>query len=62
MAKSIASAGAAKATGGAATIESVADVLERELQPLIADWLKRVEQEPDLRRIPLSFEDPVGTC
>jgi hypothetical protein len=60
VAKSIASAGAAKATGGAATIESVADVLERELQPLIADWLKRVEQEPDLRRIPLSFEDRTG--
>jgi hypothetical protein len=60
VAKSIGSAGAAKATGGAATIESVADVLERELQPLIADWLKRVEQEPDLRRIPLSFEDRTG--
>jgi hypothetical protein len=60
VAKSIESAGAAKATGGAATIESVADVLERELQPLIADWLKRVEQEPDLRRIPLSFEDRTG--
>ena len=60
MAKSIASAGAAKATSSAATIESVADVLERELQPLIADWLKRVEQEPDLRRIPLSFEDRTG--
>ena len=60
MAKSIASAGAAKSTSGAATIESVADVLERELQPLIADWLKRVEQEPDLRRIPLSFEDRTG--
>jgi hypothetical protein len=60
VAKSIASAGAAKATSSAATIESVADVLERELQPLIADWLKRVEQEPDLRRIPLSFEDRTG--
>jgi hypothetical protein len=59
MAKSTGSAGAVKATG-AATIESVADVLERELQPLIADWLKRVEQEPDLRRIPLSFEDRTG--
>jgi hypothetical protein len=60
VAKSIASAGAAKATGGASTIESVADVLERELQTLIADWLNRVEQEPDLRRIPLSFEDRTG--
>jgi len=60
VAKSIASAGAAKATGGASTIESVADVLEREIQSLIADWLNRVEQEPDLRRIPLSFEERTG--
>jgi hypothetical protein len=60
MTKSIGSAGAAKATGGAATIESVADILERELQSVIADWLNRVEQEPDLRRIPLNFEDRTG--
>jgi hypothetical protein len=31
MTKSIGSAGAAKATGGAATIESVANIIEREL-------------------------------
>jgi len=60
MTKSIGSAGAAKATGGAATIESVADILDRELESVIADWLKRVELEPDLRRIPLSFEDRTG--
>ena len=34
--KSIRSAGAAKATGGAATIETVADIIERELQAVIA--------------------------
>ena len=60
MAKSIGSAGAAKATGGAATIESVADILERELQSVITDWLARVEQEPDLRSIPLNFKDRTG--
>jgi hypothetical protein len=37
--------------------ESVADILERELRPVIIDWLSRVEQEPDLTCIPLSFED-----
>jgi hypothetical protein len=58
--KSIGSVGAAKATGGATTIESVADILERELQNVIADWLARVEQEPDLTCIPLNFEDRTG--
>jgi RsbT co-antagonist protein rsbRD N-terminal domain len=60
VAKSIGSAGTVKATGGAATIESVADILERELHSLITDWLIRVEQEPDLGRIPLSYEDRTG--
>ena len=36
MTKSIGSAGAAKATGAAATIETVADIIERELQAVIA--------------------------
>jgi len=59
MTKSMGSAGAAKATG-TATIESVADILDRELQYVITDWLFRVEQEPDLKSIPLSFEDRTG--
>jgi hypothetical protein len=58
--KSIGLAGAAKATGGAASIESVADIIERELQAVIVDWLARVEREPDLKAIPLSFEDRTG--
>jgi hypothetical protein len=60
MTKSIGSAGAAKATGGAATIETVADIIERELQSVITDWLARVEQEPDLKCIPLNFEERTG--
>src|ERR1700675_3563480 len=43
-----------------ATIESVADILERELQTVIVDWLARVEQEPDLTCIPLNFEERTG--
>src|ERR1700675_1784225 len=58
--KSIGSSGAAKTTGGAATIESVADILERELHSVIVDWLARVEQEPDLKCIPLNFADRTG--
>jgi hypothetical protein len=47
-------------TGGAAVIESVADVLDRELKPLIADWLARVEEVPDLTRIPLDYYERTG--
>src|SRR3984893_15122934 len=47
-------------SGGADSIESVADILERELQAVITEWLFRVEQEPDLTCIPLSFEDRTG--
>jgi hypothetical protein len=47
-------------SGDTATFESVADILERELQSVIVDWLARVEQEPDLKCIPLSFEDRTG--
>ncbi|HWY09574.1 MAG TPA: hypothetical protein VNY24_22125 [Candidatus Acidoferrales bacterium] len=46
--------------GDPAAVESVADILERELQFVITDWLARVEQEPDLTCIPLSFEDRTG--
>jgi hypothetical protein len=45
---------------GIATIESVADILERELHSVITDWLVRVEQAPDLKCIPLSFEQRTG--
>jgi hypothetical protein len=47
-------------SGDAVGIESVADILERELQSVIADWLARVEQEPDLKCIPLNFEERTG--
>ena len=60
MTKFTESVTAAKATGGAATIESVADIIERELQSVITDWLARVEQEPDLKGIPLNFEERTG--
>jgi hypothetical protein len=44
----------------AAPVQGVADILERELQTVIADWLARVEQEPDLTCIPLNFEERTG--
>jgi hypothetical protein len=60
MTKSSGSAGAAKATGSATTVETVADIIERELQSVITDWLARVEQEPDLKCIPMNFEERTG--
>src|SRR6202162_829036 len=40
--------------------ESVADILERDLNAVIQDWLSRVEREPDLTCIPLSYEERTG--
>jgi hypothetical protein len=42
------------------TIESVPDILERELPAVIKDWLSRVENESDLTSIPLTFEERTG--
>ena len=40
--------------------ERVADILERNLDATIDDWLAHVEKEPDLARIPLGFKDRTG--
>jgi RsbT co-antagonist protein rsbRD N-terminal domain len=53
-------AGGAKRGGGVAAVDSVADILEREKPNLIQEWLGRVEREPELARIPLSFEERTG--
>jgi hypothetical protein len=58
--KSVGFPGVAQAIAGDTTIESVADILERELQHVIGDWLARVEKEQDLTCIPLSFEERTG--
>jgi hypothetical protein len=53
-------AGHSKGSGGAVTVEPVAEILERETQPLIEAWLDRVEKESDLMRIPLNHDDRTG--
>jgi len=45
---------------GAVTTDSVADVLERELDNLIKKWLAAVEKEPSLTHIPLSYVARTG--
>jgi hypothetical protein len=41
-------------------IESVPDILERQVPAVIQDWLVRVEKESDLTSIPLNFEERTG--
>ena len=41
-------------------LASVADILERELQPTIKEWLRRVNLIPELTDIPLSDADRTG--
>ena len=40
--------------------ESVAEILERELDLTIREWLRLVEKEPDLLRVPLNFQERTG--
>src|SRR6202047_3415333 len=60
MAKSINFARMAGGNAVTATIESVADILERDLDDVIQEWLIRVDKEPELTAIPLNFEDRTG--
>jgi hypothetical protein len=60
MDKSVEVVNGSSESAGTTTIQSVADILERELHPMIVDWLARVEQEADLKCVPLSFEDRTG--
>src|SRR6202045_1819749 len=43
-----------------ASTESVADILERELDTTIHAWMELVEKEPELSRIPLNYQERTG--
>ncbi len=60
MIKPVKSAVGSNGSGGAVSVNSVADILERELPTLIEEWLARVEQEADLAHIQLNFEERTG--
>jgi hypothetical protein len=60
MIKPVNSTGGSKGSGGAATVESVADILERETKSLIEAWLIRVEKEHDLIRVRLNHDERTG--
>jgi hypothetical protein len=42
------------------SVESVPDILERQLPAMTQDWLARVLQKPELTCIPLNFEERTG--
>jgi hypothetical protein len=46
--------------GNVGVKSSVADILERDLEDVIREWLFRVEAEPELTAIPLRFDDRTG--
>jgi hypothetical protein len=59
----MAKATTAKSNGArtiSASTESVAQVLERERDALIHNWLALVEKQEDLMAIPLTYEDRTG--
>ena len=43
-----------------ANTETVAQILERERDPLIHEWLGLVEKQEDLMAVPLNYEDRTG--
>jgi hypothetical protein len=49
-----------KGNGSIVAVESVANILERELQTIIQEWLVRVANESDLMSIPMNREDRMG--
>ena len=60
MTKTVESPGRSNTSGATISVESVADILERELQTVIKEWLIRVENEPDLVNIPLDYDERTG--
>ena len=60
MANTFESERASKAGCGTVPCKSVADILERELDTVIAEWLARVEKEPELKHVPLSYDERTG--
>jgi len=60
MSQQIMSTVAFNKSSGVVTVESVADILERELPSLIEAWLARVEKEQDLVYIPLNHDERTG--
>jgi len=60
MRESIGSVLVANGLAESGPFDGVAAILDSKLNDVIRDWLIRVEKEPDLTSIPLSFEERTG--
>src|ERR1700675_4794370 len=60
MMKPVESAAGHSKNGGDGIIETVSDILERETDHVIQEWLMRVNEEADLMHIPLNHEERTG--
>jgi hypothetical protein len=60
MEESIKSARVSSGNTDAGPTESVADIMERQLEVVIQEWLARVEKEPELTAIPLNYQERTG--
>ena len=60
MMKPVESAAGHSKNGGTGIVETVADILEREVNHVIEEWLMRVEKESDLMHIPLNHGERTG--
>jgi hypothetical protein len=60
MVKTVESVAGVNGNRAVVAIESVANILDRELQPLIESWLSRVDEDPDLTCIPLTYKERTG--
>src|ERR1700678_3480175 len=60
MKESIRSATMSRGNASGGPIETVADILERQLEEVIKEWLNRVEEEPELTAIPMNYQERTG--
>ena len=56
MIKTAKSAGHFNGNANVVTVESVAGILEREIQSIIQEWLIRAEKESDLMSVSMNHE------
>src|ERR1700674_236141 len=60
MMKPVESAAGHSKNGGTVSIQTVAGILERDVNHVIEEWLLRVNQETDLMHVPLNHEERTG--
>jgi hypothetical protein len=60
MEEAVNAARVASENAGTGATETVADIIDRQLEVVIQEWLARVEKEPELTAIPLNYQERTG--